>query len=71
MTAEHASAPKLVKVKLRMAQLNRFRDIFPAACCVLLVCCLAAPIPRSLLRGLFITGPAWRNGGQGKCELWQ
>ncbi len=30
---------------------NLFRDIFPAACCVLLVCCLATPIPRSLLRG--------------------
>ena len=33
--------------------LNRFRDAFPAACCVLPVCCLAAPIPRSLLRGFF------------------
>ncbi len=34
---------------------NRFRDEFPAACCVLLVCCLATPIPRSLLRGFLFT----------------
>ncbi len=34
--------------------LNLFRDIFPAACCVLLVCCLATPIPRSLLRGFLL-----------------
>ncbi len=32
----------------------RFRDVFPAACCVLPVYCLAAPILRSLLRGFFI-----------------
>src|SRR6187200_113058 len=37
-----------------VSSLNRFRDAFPAACCVLPVCCLAAPIPRSLLRGFFI-----------------
>jgi hypothetical protein len=35
---------------------NRFRDAFPAACCVLPVCCLAAPIPRSLLRGFLLEG---------------
>jgi hypothetical protein len=35
---------------------NRCRDAFPAACCVLSVCCLAVPILRSLLRGFFI----WR-----------
>ena len=43
-----------VTKRSRNSLFNRFWDIFPAACCVLLVCCLAAPIPRSLLRGLFI-----------------
>jgi len=52
-----ADPPWLLKAYTAAAivfTLNRFRDAFPAACCVLPVCCLAAPIPRSLLRGFFI-----------------